>query len=79
MMKKIIVLTNKEFVGDNNQVQGILAAMQATPEQASDVVISEESEFDVDNIDPQAVILTAGDNLGRPSISGKISSCQPLA
>ncbi|WP_133128680.1 hypothetical protein [Legionella nagasakiensis] len=58
---KIIKLTNKEFTGDNNQLQGILLALMALKTEIDHSAI-EEAELNIDALTPDAIVLAAGDH-----------------
>lgn|GEM_PF-6642193 len=56
---KVLALTNPAFVGDNNQVLGITAAMRAR--DASTSVIN-EADLNIDELSPDTLIVAAGDH-----------------
>lgn len=60
ILMKLLVLTNSGFVGDNNQLKGIAAGIQATKREGVELVDVEESKFDLASLEGSEIILVSG-------------------
>jgi len=57
---KILLLTNTNFVGDNNQLKGIQLAIQAKLKEQCEFQQIEESEFDANLLGEKDIVLVSG-------------------
>ncbi|QDP71455.1 hypothetical protein FOG18_02115 [Legionella israelensis] len=57
---KIFLLTNTNFVGDNNQLKGIQLAIQTKLKEQCEFQQIEESEFDVNSLGEKDIVLVSG-------------------